>query len=295
MIFPMHVPGTFRQTRAVLLGLLAVLATLCLAAAPHPARAATTTVKVGQTASGAAGQGFNAAAVDISASDTLRWEWFNGTHDIHSANAPGLTSGPKGGFDSSGQVYQYTFSTPGTYTYYCDEHAGPEDAELAKIDQSLAGGKMVGKVVVRASGGSLSLSSKPIVFPAIALSAKDQTVDALPATWRASDTSGNGNGWSVTLTGASFIAASGTIPATGLKAQLLQSKVITVSGNAAPQTQVPSFQPLSATVPLKLLRAFAGTGMGTYDFTPDFRLTVPASTALGDYVASLVITISSGP
>ena len=129
----------------------------------------------------------------------------------------------------------------------------------------------------------------------MSLTGAAQNANAVPQTWRASDTTGTGAGWSVTLTGADFSGALGAILSTNLKVQLLQSKVITVSGNTAPQTQVPAFQPLSPTAPLKLLRALAGTGMGTYDFVPDFSLTVPASTPLGDYAASLVVTINLGP
>lgn len=316
--------------RAALLGFFALLVTLPLAAAPEPAEAATTVVKVGQTASGAAGRSFNAASITIRAGDTVRWEWFNGAHDIQSANAPGLSSGPRAGIDTAGETYSFTFPTAGTYTYYCDDHGGLGDADPAVINQNLTT-KMVGKVVVTAgstttptatatatvsgtatppatatpaatatptpppTGGSRSLSTKPIAFPAVSLTGAAQDADAVPQTWRASDTTGTGAGWSVTLTGANFTGASGAILSTNLKVQLLQSKVITVSGNTAPQTQVTAFQPLSPTAPLKLLRALAGTGMGTYDFVPDFSLTVPASTPLGDYAASLVVTINSGP
>ena len=324
MMLATHVPGSSRRTPVALLGVLAVLVTLALTAAPRPAEAATTAVKVGQLNGGtSSAQQYNSASISVVRGDTVRWEWFNGTHDIQSANAPGLSSGPKDGFNSLGQVYQYTFNTAGTYTYYCDTHAGPGDADLAVVDRRLADGKMVGKIVVTAGstttptatatvsgtatpaatatptppppGGSRSLSTKPIAFPAVSLTGAAQNADAVPQTWRASDTTGTGAGWSVTLTGANFNGASGAILSTNLKVQLLQSNVITVSGNTAPQTQVPAFQPLNPTAPLKLLRASAGTGMGTYDFVPDFSLTVPASTPLGDYAASLVVTINLGP
>jgi hypothetical protein len=35
--------------------------------------------------------------------------------------------------------------------------------------------------------------------------------------------------------------------------------------------------------------------MGTYEYTPDFRLLIPASSAPGDYSSSLVVSINAGP
>ncbi|MBA4181392.1 MAG: hypothetical protein C0506_12445 [Anaerolinea sp.] len=296
MKLPNHLPSLFHQRRALLLALVALAAALVLLAAPRSANAATTTVRVGQNASGAAAQRFNPASITISSGDTVRWEWFNGSHDIQSTNAPGLSSGPRAGFNSPGQAYQYAFTTAGTYTYYCDEHAGPSDAELDKIDQSLAGGKMVGKIVVQqAAGGSLSLSARPVTFPAVALSGMDQDIDAALQTWRASDARGTGAGWNVTITGANLTSGAQVIPADRVKVRLLQSRITIVSGNTAPQTQIADYEPLNPAAPLKLLRASAGTGMGTYDFIPDFRLTLPASTWLGEYTAALVVTVNSGP
>ena len=295
MKLPNHLPSLFHQRRALLLAVVA-LAAVPLLATPRPVNAATTTVKVGQNSSGTAGLSFNPSSITISTGDTVRWEWFNGSHDIQSTNAPGLNSGPKGGFNSPGQVYQYAFTTAGTYTYYCDEHAGPSDADLDKIDQSLAGGKMVGKITVQqAAGGSLSLSAHPVTFPAVTLSGMDQDIDAALQTWRASDSRGTGAGWNVTITGANLTAGAQVIPADRVKVRLLQSRITIVSGNTAPQTPIADYQPLNPAAPLKLLRASAGTGMGTYDFIPDFRLTLPASTWLGEYTAALVVTVNSGP
>jgi len=109
------------------------------------------------------------------------------------------------------------------------------------------------------------------------------------------DARGTGAGWNVTLTSTDFTAAGGSIAVSNFKVQLLQSRVTTVSGDTPPLTQVASFQTLSATAPLKVLAAPPGTGMGSYDFTPDFRLTVPASTAPGEYQASVVVSVNSGP
>ena len=78
-------------------------------AAFSPTRAATTIVKVGQSSSGTAAQRFNAASITITAGDTVRWEWFNGAHDVQGYNVPGLSSGPRAGIDTAGETYSFTF------------------------------------------------------------------------------------------------------------------------------------------------------------------------------------------
>jgi len=157
------------------------------------------------------------------------------------------------------------------------------------------GGGSTVQATIMLLGGMLSVDTYPIAFPAVSLNGLDQTVDASPSAWRAVDARGTGAGWNVTLTSTDFTAAGGSIAVSNFKVQLLQSRVTTVSGDTPPLTQVASFQTLSATAPLKVLAAPPGTGMGSYDFTPDFRLTVPASTAPGEYQASVVVSVNSGP
>ena len=67
------------------------------------------------------------------------------------------------------------------------------------------------------------------------------------------------------------------------------------SQSRRPVTQAPSFVPLDTSAPLKLLSAAAGTGMGTYDYTPAFRLMLPATASPGAYAASVVVSINTGP
>lgn len=284
-----------RRPRLGLLAATALLSVLFFATLT-PTSAATTAVKVGQDSSGAAAQQFNPASITIIAGDTVRWEWFDGAHDVQGYNVPGLSSGARGGIDTPGETYSFTFSTAGTYTYYCDEHAGPGDADPAKIDDNLAT-KMVGKITVFPAGSppGLAVQAGPVSFPEVTLTGLDQAVDAGAVTWRASDARGSGDGWRVTISGGQFTAGSATIPASNLRVRLLQTRITTVSGNTAPQTQVSSYQPLSASGPLTLLRASAGAGMGVYDFGPDFRFTVPASAKQGAYSAGIVVTIVSGP
>ena len=381
-------------------------------------------MKVGQLNGGTgSAQQYNSASISVVRGDTVRWEWFNGTHDIQSANAPGLSPGPRAGFNSLGQVYQYTFNTAGTYTYYCDEHAGPGDADLANINQSLADGKMVGKVVVTApvadtlapavsgvaaapnptagsgavtltatvtdtapagatarvagaewsrgasavaagtgaamaasdaafnsategvtanvpiseaagtsvtlwvrgrdaaglwsaavptlvsvtvppagavqatvtlSGGSLSNVAQSIAFPGVSATGLNQTVagSTTPA-WRAKDARGTAAGWNVTVISSNFSGSGGSILVDNFKVQL--TAVTTVAGNTAPAASPASYTALSLATPLKLLSAALNTGMGTYDYTPQFQLTVPGSAVVGSYTANVTVSVNSGP
>ena len=152
-----------------------------------------------------------------------------------------------------------------------------------------------GAVVASVSvlGGGLTNTAQNIAFGNVSLGGADQTIPATAAVWQAQDARGTGDGWNVTLSSTSFTGA-GTITVDNFKVRQQQAQVVTVGGNAAPTSQVLSFQSLSGT-PLKMLSATGGAGMGTYDYTPDFQLTVPASTAAGAYTANVTVTINSGP
>ncbi len=144
------------------------------------------------------------------------------------------------------------------------------------------------------TGGSLSLTTNPVAFGVLALSGVDQTVDTTPAAWIATDATGSAAGWNVTVSSTDLTTTGGTITVDNLKLQLLDANIVTVSGNTAPASTVTSYQPLSGAA-LKILSAAATTGMGTYDFPPDFRLNVPAESAPGVYAAFMTVSINSGP
>ncbi len=139
------------------------------------ASAATTTVQVGQQNGGSTSANqFNAASISAVAGDTVRFVRFAGTHNVVSSVVPAgavlscnaavgtctntafqfpPTAVAAGDPIVAGTNYDLVFgaaSAPGTYTYYCNIHAGANDATLANVDSSIAGGKMVGKIVVSA-------------------------------------------------------------------------------------------------------------------------------------------------
>ena len=367
------------------------------------AGAATVVIQAGQQNGGSAPERqFNAASVTVQAGDTVRWAWFADEHDVTAYD--GSWSSPL--LNGPGQSFERIFPTAGTFAYYCDRHAGPSDARPDRIDQSIADGKMAGKIVVQApsdtsgpvastvaaspnptggaasvtltadisdvaqggsniagveyfvdtsggtgsgasmaaadgafnspaesvsanvgtsglsdgshqlyvrgrdaagnwgglisttlvvgAGASLSLSAQPVSFGNVSIVGADQSITASPSPWRASDGRGSGVGWHVTLQSTDFVAPGGTIPVGQLKVQVPQSSITTVSGNGPPVSVVTSYQPLSVS-PLKLIAAAPGSGMGTYDFTPDFQLTLPASAYAGAYTASFTTSINTGP
>ena len=140
--------STARLARRGTLGVITGIVLLSAAVLPaQPSHAATVIVRAGQQNGGTAPEReFNAASITIYAGDTVRWEWFDDEHDIVAYD--GSYRSPV--LDGAGQSYQRAFSVAGTFTYYCDIHAGPGDADPARIDERIADGKMVGKIVVQA-------------------------------------------------------------------------------------------------------------------------------------------------
>ena len=155
-------------------------------------------------------------------------------------------------------------------------------------------GSVSSTVLTIAGGANLSLSAQPVSFGSVNINGSDQLLMVASAPWRASDGRGSGDGWHVTVQSTDIVAALATIPAANLKVQVQQSGITTVSGNSLPVSLATSYQPLSAS-PLKLIAASPGTGMGTYDFTTEFELMLPASAYAGEYTASLTTSINSGP
>lgn len=84
---------------------------------PLLAPAATTNVTVGQ-----GGTRFSPSAVNIRAGDIVQWTWAGNNHSATS----GTPGNPNGIFDSgihnNGFTYSFTFTTVGTYAYYCRVH-----------------------------------------------------------------------------------------------------------------------------------------------------------------------------
>jgi hypothetical protein len=169
---------------------------------------------------------------------------------------------------------------------------GATDSVVVDVTAPPAGSE---SAIITLLGGSLSVTTNPIAFGSVSLSGADLTVDTQPPAWSATDARGLGAGWRVTLTSTDYTSAGGTVTADNFKMKLDDANVVTVGGNTAPTSQATSYQPLDSATPLTLLSAAVDAGLGTYDFTPDGRLIVPAETTPGDYEAFMTVSIISGP
>ncbi len=225
---------------------------------------------------------------------------------IDTAGAAGTgtpMSATDGSFDSDTEnvtaIVDVSGLDPGTYTLFVRGQDvgdtgtwGATNSVGFEVTPMPSGSELA---TVTISGGTLSLTTNSIDFGSIALSGLDQIVGTQPTAWRATDARGSGAGWNVTLTSTNFTTAGGTITVDNFKMKLDDAYVGTVSGNTPPTSQATSYQPLHSSTPLKLLSAAVTAGMGTYDFTPDAQLTVPAESAPGDYEAFMTVSINSGP
>lgn len=152
------------------------------------------------------------------------------------------------------------------------------------------------QATVTIGAGNLSnTSGASIPFGSVALTGADANLPFAPTTpWRAMDARGTGAGWNITVSATDFTSALGGIAVANFKVQLLAAKIVRIAGNTSPTSGATTYQPLGAT-PLKLLSAAAGQGMGTYDYTPDFQLTVPAQTLAGTYQSVVTVSVNTGP
>ena len=92
----------------------------------------TRTVNVGQ-----GGNVFAPATLTINAGDTVNFVWASNNHNVVSGTVSGGVGTPDNKFcnpnnqncaaapvANTGNTYSYTFTTKGTYPYYCRPHAG---------------------------------------------------------------------------------------------------------------------------------------------------------------------------
>ncbi len=152
----------------------------------------------------------------------------------------------------------------------------------------------VAATVTIAGGGLTNTTPGSIPFGAVSLTGADALLNASVGAFRATDARGTGAGWNITVTSTDFTSTTGGIAVANFKIRLPQASILTISGNTAPVSAVTSYQPLGTTA-LKICSAGAGQGLGTYDYTPDFQLAVPAQTLAGTYQAVVTVSINSGP
>jgi hypothetical protein len=154
---------------------------------------------------------------------------------------------------------------------------------------------LVAATALALEAAALTITTAPISFPNVTLNGASQTVNGTTAAWRA-DATGESGGWQVTVASTDFSNGSGkTIAVSNFEIRLLDANIVRVSGDLnGPVSTQTTFAALSGTG-LKIASAAVAEGIGVYDLTPDFRLTVPAQTYGGSYSATVTVNINAGP
>ncbi len=142
---------------------------------------------------------------------------------------------------------------------------------------------------------ALTITTAAISFPNVTLDGSTQILDGSTNAWRA-DAVGETGGWKVTVASGDFSDGNGkTIAVANLQVRLLDANIVVVSGDTnGPVSSQTTFAAVGGT-PFKIASAAVGDGDGVYDLNPDFRLTVPAETFVGNYTATVTVDVSVGP
>ena len=153
--------------------------------------------------------------------------------------------------------------------------------------------------IITVSGGSLSITPQTINFSGVTLTGIDQTSNGTTSAWTASDPTGLGAGYHVTIASSNLVHSvdtAKTVPVSGFKATLLDTAVAASGGTTStkPTSSMTTATTLSTSAQT-ILSAAAATGMGSYSFTPTFTLIVPAATFAGTYTATVTLAVVSGP
>jgi plastocyanin len=122
---------------------LAVLALLSAVAVPALAKGVDVSI---------VGTSFQPATITVEAGDAVTWTTTQSIGQQHSVTSgkPGAADQGKAfdsglGLQDNGQTFAFTFTTPGTYDYFCQVHPT----------------QMIGQVIVTAAGGSAPPASAP--------------------------------------------------------------------------------------------------------------------------------------
>ncbi len=152
------------------------------------------------------------------------------------------------------------------------------------------------------AGGVLSVATTAAPTFSANLALGDSTPTyTLPLT--ATDTTGTGGGWNLTITSTQFTTGGGTPHTLGLNASTITGVPTPppcLSGTCTNPTNAvayPVVVPAAATAPtaVKFFNAAAATGMGSFTVTPTVGVFVPATTFAGSYSSTLTVSIVSGP
>jgi len=148
--------------------------------------------------------------------------------------------------------------------------------------------------VVNVQGQStFNIEAAPVDFGTVNLNGEPKYLEVDSPGWTAIDPTGLGNGWTLQVAASDFVSGERSLPVSNLSILLDNTTVQVVAGNDSPASLVENWTALNY-IPLPVLTAQNGKGMGTYTFTPRFSLYLPASTYAGEYHATITVTMIAG-
>lgn len=145
-------------------------------------------------------------------------------------------------------------------------------------------------------GGNLTVTPASITFAAFTLDGTDHyNVVGTTAAWNATDATGSGLGWHVTIVATvPTNAGSKTIATAGFEMELLDTAITFTDGNTKPISSFNTAKALGIEAQT-LVSAAIGEGMGSYTLAPTFTLDVPAETYAGTYNNTVFVQNVSAP
>jgi hypothetical protein len=147
------------------------------------------------------------------------------------------------------------------------------------------------------TGGQLILGSVGAVSFSGTLNGLDQTLTSSNSL-AVTDATGSGNGWNLTVVGTQFTTGGGAphvlaataLTITGVTAAASGTGTVTTPTNGVTYPFV-----VPASTATKFFNAAANTGMGAFDLTASYNVSVPASAFAGNYTSTLTVSLVAGP
>jgi hypothetical protein len=140
-----------------------------------------------------------------------------------------------------------------------------------------------------------NLTMDNITFANTTLNGSLQTIDDNSLNnWQVESAYPAGTSWHVNISSTDLSDGAHTLVISNLEARLLDTNITIISGTDKPSSQMTSYTSLSTTA--QTLLGYSGSdGKGNYQYSPDFRLNIPADTYAGSYTATVTTTFIVGP
>jgi hypothetical protein len=151
------------------------------------------------------------------------------------------------------------------------------------------------------NGGSLTEVNATTPTPSVTLNGTDQTVTYTLAI-TATDATGSGAGWNLTITSTQFSTGGGTPKTLATNASTITGVTAACVGgstctNPTNSVTYPAAVPAGGTAPtaVEFFNAAASSGMGKFTITPTVAIAIPANTFAGTYTSTITLAAVSGP